>query len=34
VIAGIAGQLGLIDVAPKGAATLTDLGLAVLAAGA
>ena len=33
VIAGIAGQLGLIDVAPEGAA-LTDLGLAVLEAGA
>lgn len=34
VIAGIAGQLGLIDVAPEGTATLTDLGLAVLEAGA
>ena len=34
VIAGIAAQLGLIDVAPDGAATLTDLGFAVLEAGA
>lgn len=33
VIAGIAGQLGLIDVTAEGAATLTDLGYAVLEAG-
>jgi hypothetical protein len=34
VIAGIAGQLGLIDVTSEGAATLTDLGFVVLEQGA